>query len=381
MNSGRLFALINSASWDGSRIATDVTVSEAFVMEEFQRHQLTRQTVDGWAVAESGLSARVVHCLEDAGIGTIGQLRDWTDKQLLKLPHFGPTSLDNVHWFFGWAGRLETGHDHPADYRALLQEFVNQQEVVVIEQRYGLTDPLFRPHMKRRTLQEIAETHIRATRERVRQIEESALAALRSRLTHAAAASQEVHWANRMLSCDGVVTSAELSSWAGDKMLGGYQPWGVLLVLSETVEQINFRYDYFTVVPGPVLNQVEKEILQLLKAAKELVPSEKILAAVAGALNFVSSQRPRFVTLLLDHHPEICATTDRSYFLPRVGAPLVIGDLLRSRPEPVHFHELTRLYNERMLPHSRVGAGYILRVLNLMPDARRVSRGLYQLKD
>jgi hypothetical protein len=34
-----------------------------------------------------------------------------------------------------------------------------------------------------------------------------------------------------------------------------------------------------------------------------------------------------------------------------------------------------------MLPHSRKGTGYILRVLNLMPEARRVSRAVYELKD
>ena len=39
----------------------------------------------------------------------------------------------------------------------LLEEFLNRQEVFVVEQRFGLTDPLFRPQMRRRTLQEIAD--------------------------------------------------------------------------------------------------------------------------------------------------------------------------------------------------------------------------------
>ena len=39
----------------------------------------------------------------------------------------------------------------------------------MLEQRYGLTDPLFRPQMKRRTLAQIAsEMRGRLTRERVR---------------------------------------------------------------------------------------------------------------------------------------------------------------------------------------------------------------------
>ena len=121
-------------------------------MEKFQPLLPTRQAIDDWPVAETGLSARVVHCLDQAGVKTISQLRDWSDKQLLKLTNFGSTSLDNVRWFFGWTRRLEAGNGQIANFRALLREFLNQQEVFVLEQRYGLNDPLFRPHMKRRTL-------------------------------------------------------------------------------------------------------------------------------------------------------------------------------------------------------------------------------------
>jgi hypothetical protein len=261
-----------------------------------------------------------------------------------------------------------------------LREFLNSQEVFVIEQHYGLTDPLFRPHMKRRTLQEIARMRLRVARERVRQIKQSAIATLRSHLARAAADAHEVHWANRILAGGCVVTSAELAEWTDEPTLGGYQPWGTLLLVSETFDRITFRHDYFTVLPGPVLNQVEKQILQILHAFREPVPFERILASVSDGLSFLNGQRPRLVTVLLDHHPDICGTVDRRYFLPVVGAPLVVADILRSQQEPVHFHELTRLYNERMKPHSRKGAGYILRVLNRMPEAERVSRAVYQLK-
>ena len=350
-------------------------------MQRFTPHQLTRQTIDNWPVAKSGLSARVVHCLEQASVKNIGQLRGWSDQQLLNLTHFGGTSLENVCWFLNWTRRLEANNGQVPTFRALLREFLNSQEVFVIEQRYGLTDPLFRPHMKRRTLQEIARMRIRVTRERVRQIEESALATLRSQLARAVAENQEVYWANRILSGSCVVTTAELSEWADDPILGGYQPWGALLLLSETLERITFRYDYFSVLPGHILNHVEKQILQRLNGAQEPVPFERILADVSDELSFLNGQRPRLVTVLLDHHPEISGTVDRRYFLPLVGTPLVIADILRSRREPVHFCELTRLYNERMQPHSRKGTGYILRILNLMPEAQRVARAVYQWKD
>jgi len=350
-------------------------------MERIQPHQFTRQEIDGWSIAKSGLSARVVHCLDQTGVKTIGQLRGWSDQQLLNLTNFGSTSLENVRWFFNWTRRLEAGNAELANARVWLREFLNVQEIFVIEQRYGLADPLFRPHMKRRTLQEIARMRIRVTRERVRQIEESAIAALRSNLARAVAESLEIYWVDCILSGSCVVTAAELGKWADDPMLGGYQPWGILLLMSETLERITFRYDYFSILPGHVLNHVEKQILQILDSARAPIPFEKILASVSDELSFLNGQRPRLVTVRLDHHPEISGTVDRRYFLPLVGAPLVIADILRDRHEPVHFHELTRLYNERMQPHSRKGTGYILRILNLMPEAQRVSRAVYQLKD
>ncbi len=350
-------------------------------MQVFKVEVLSRKTIDAWPVAESGLCARAVNCLEPAGVRTIGELRGWDDARLLDLRHFGAATLKNVRWFFRWAGRLENGLSHSAPHlQAMLQEFLNRDELHVIEQRYGLLDHLFRPHMKRITLQEIAQQLSGVTRERVRQIEETALGALHARLSRAMTAHHEVYWANKILSRGCIVTSRELSEWADDPMLGGYQPWGTLLLLSEAHERINFRHDYFACLPPPVFNQVEKQILQLLHEARQPVPFEKILATVSDELGFLNGQRPRLVTVLLDHHPEISGTMDRRYFLPAVAIDRVLTDILRDESRPLHFQEVTRLYNARMLPHSRRGTGYILRALTMMENARRVSRAVYDLR-
>jgi hypothetical protein len=324
---------------------------------------------------------RVVHCLEHENVRTVGELRNWTDKQLLGLKHFGASSRDNVRWFFSWTKKLEANKRTLSSLRAFLREFLSRQQLQVLEQRYGLADPLFRPQMKRRTLAEIAgEMRGGLTRERVRQIEEAGIAALRARLPALVADAQQVYWANRIQDGCCVVTSAELAQWADDPKLGGYQPWGTLLLLTEVYARITFRYDYFTTLPSQVLNQVEKQILQLLHAERAPVPFERILASVSDDLNFLNGQRPRLVTVILDHHPDISGTTDRRYFLPSVGAPIILADILNCKPQPLHFHELTQLYNQRMQSHSRKGTGYILRVLNLMNNAQRVERAVYQLK-
>jgi hypothetical protein len=349
-------------------------------MQAFKTPELSRKQIDTWSIEGSGLCARAVNCLTAAGVSDVGGLRGWSEKRLLELRHFGQATLKNVRWFYRWADRLENGNGAIPDFRALLREFLSRDELFVIEQRYGLKDPLFRPHMRRCTLQEVARMRGGITRERVRQIEETAVAALRSRLGRAVAAHHETYWANKILGRGCVATAAEIGEWADDAALGGYQPWGVLLLLSETYERINFRYDYFACLPQQVLNHVEKQILQLLHAARKPVPFEKILSSVSDELSFLNGQRPRLVTVLLDHHPEISGTADRRYFLPSVGAELILTDILRGESRPLHFHELTRLYNERMLPHSRKGTGYILRVLTMMPSARRISRAVYGIE-
>ena len=347
-------------------------------MEEVQPPQLARETIDDWSVAEAGLSMRVVHCLHQDGVTTIRQLRDRTDKQLLSLSNFGPISLENVRRFFRWTTRLQAGNGDLPDFRGLLREFLDPQELFVIEQRYGLTDPLFRPHMRRCTLREIGEKR-RVTRERMRQVEESALLALRSRLVRAVAAHQETYWVNRILSRGGLISFTELSEWTNDARLGGYQPWGALLLLSEALQSLTCRHDYFTIVPNRSLDQVESRVLQLLQDAKEPLALEKILTHVSDALASVSTHRQQLLTMLLDHHPQINGTLNHHYFLPKRVAPRILMDILRGHSGPMHFHELTRLYNERLLPHSRKGTGYILILLNGMPDVRRISRGQYSL--
>lgn len=142
---------------------------------------MKRAQIDAWPVATSGLAARPVTCLTRAGITTVGELRHYSDAQLLGLPSFGGQSLQNIRWFFGWTERVETGARLP-DLPTWLQEFLTPRQRSVIEQRFGLTDPLFRPWLKRPTLHEIGAG---LSRERIRQIEQEGLARLRTELARA----------------------------------------------------------------------------------------------------------------------------------------------------------------------------------------------------
>lgn len=350
-------------------------------MDVLKKRVWSRNEIDGWDVATAGFNARVVNCMERAQVKTVGELRKWKEPDLMALRSFGIGCAKNIRWFFNWTKQMEAGTAGLPNFRLILREFLSRQQMFVIEHRYGLTDPLFRPQMRRKTLQEIANLQGGLTRERVRQVEEATLTILRNRLPRAITEPLVLSWVDQMNQRGGVITSTELGEWVNDQQLGGYQPWGVLVLISEVMPVIQFRHDYFSGLPVEALDRLEGKILHALRQAAAPVPLEEILAAAADEFVDRPAQCRRVVTILLAQHPEISGTLDQRYFLPRAGEQRMVADILGEyHGEALHYHELTRLYNERVQAQCRRGTGHILRVVNDMPQVQRISRALYALK-
>jgi len=349
-------------------------------METLQMPTPSRTTVDQWPVENAGLSPRVVHCLNHAGVKTVGELRNWSDDRLLRLRHFGATSLQNVRWFFRLSKQVEARATNFTHFHKLMAEFLNKQELFVLEQRFGLTDPLFRPHMRRRTLQVVANMLGGMTRERVRQVEEEGLLTLRAHLCRELTMPFETHWVNRIQERGGVITNAELSEWVTDPQFGGYQPWGALLMLSEVTPSIHFHFNYFSSIAPKALGRIEERIFAVLQREHNLVPFDQIKEAVSPVIEQPNGHFMRVLTVVLNHHPDISGTNDGRYFLPAIGTSQIVRDILQKEPRSLHFREVAELYNQRLLPSSHRRSGYILRTLNLMADVQRVTRAVYELK-
>jgi hypothetical protein len=60
--------------------------------------------VDDIKMDELEWSVRVSNRLKEAGIETLGQLRQWTDVELLMLPNFGRKSLNEIKEMLEWLG-------------------------------------------------------------------------------------------------------------------------------------------------------------------------------------------------------------------------------------------------------------------------------------
>ena len=174
--------------------------------------------IDAWPIVTAGLAFRTAMCLRRAGIRTVGELRRLPDDKLLAVPGLAATLLQNVHWFCDHTQRVNVA---PATVRAWLDDFLTPLQRVVIEHRYGLRDPLFRPGMKPVTLRDVGdELQPRLRPERVCQIEATALFRLRSRLARELAKPLRAPVAG-----------------AGRRslVLSGYEPWGVQFLLEKRI--------------------------------------------------------------------------------------------------------------------------------------------------
>lgn len=222
----------------------------------------------------------------------------------------------------------------PADLRAWLGELLLPGEIPIVEQRYGLTDPLFRPLMRRRTFREIGA----ATAQhgwRARWLFHRAAGKLRAEPARASGITRQI--TERLAATGNVVTAVELAGWRREKWLGGYQPWGALLLLAETAGSPTRRYDYFAALPAAELEKMEHRLLRALTPR----------TAPATVAELAPKLPARLAEVILDRHPDVDATRDGRFFLFPTGA----GELLADAAQ----------YNERVAPHSQRSARSIQR--------------------
>lgn len=205
---------------------------------------LTPAEVDRWPLVASGLSRRVIHQAGRAGLQTVGALR----AQLAAgkhLPGIGPHLRRQVETYCS-----RTATPLPVTMRAWLGTLLTPAEQKVIELRYGLTDPLWRPTMRFCTLREIAETR-GVTRGRVQRMLQRSRRRLHTALGRALAQQILVPCLARLAKEGPPVPVTELRAWRGAPWLGGYQPWGALVLLGEVTGRPAWQDNYFTAGAAP----------------------------------------------------------------------------------------------------------------------------------
>lgn len=337
-------------------------------------------SVDNWPVEGAGFNVRVTNALRRAGVQTVGEVRTCEPLRLLSLRSFGVRSLENVRWFFQLTGQLQQGQKPITSFQQWLHDFLNPQERAVLEQRFGLKDPLFRPAMRQPTLDEIGKAMGGLTRERVRQIEEDGLRELRSRLSLAAIKPVTAHWMESVSLGGGAITAGGLKKWSQDPCLGRYLVWGCWLLYSQVDDRLLYRHGvFYTGVTGDQLEALEGEALNLLMERTEPLTPARMLALLDPLR--LNGWKPGInqLTLFLQNHPQISGLKDGRYLAGLAGVSQVLAGILRAHGAPLHHSDLQRRYNALMDEASKKNTHYLVHCLGHSPVFRRVGNGIYNV--
>lgn len=336
--------------------------------------RLSRQAVDGWPVAASGLPHRACNSLARAHVRTIGELRRWPDRDLMELRSLGRMSLEHIHQFFEVTGRIEKGRVTIRSMRDLLRRFLDPPMLFVIEHRYGL--PLS-DRDEPMTLQAIGDL-IGRTRERIRQVEESAWERMRTRLCMVFAQELCAEFARWLRQRGGTVEAAADDLLRRNEVFTGYHPMSVVRLMADWTGAVSHRPSYVSALPGKELARFEKAILRVLDAAAPPRRPEDLMGDLTRGLPTAPGIDPlKTVTVILRGHPEISGTLDGRFFLATRSAPWVLRSVLADAGRPLHYREATAGYNERVDLRSQKGAGFILGILNRAAGFRRTDRATY----
>ncbi|MBN1270360.1 MAG: hypothetical protein JXB04_12285 [Kiritimatiellae bacterium] len=342
---------------------------------------MSRETVDQWMVAESGLPIRVSNGMRSAGILRIGELRAWTDADILRQRSLGRISLGHIHSFFNLCERIEKGQQAFESIRDVLDIFLDADEFSVIASRYGFERESLRVSRKCMTLQEIGSRDGK-TRERIRQIEATARKKLSSRLGSVCLQPFHDYFHGILDSLGRSAPCAQIAPLTDRAVTAGFSPCAVLLLLCDLdPTRLTFHNQFFTTLPPAQLQGLEKQALVALSQRGEPTALAEVLGSLGGAAPALApTVAQRTVTAILEHHPLVAATVDQRYFLYSRGMAAFLAEVMKQIPLPAHFRAITQAVNDRLLPGSRKGAGYVLDALNGHPLCVRSERGVYALR-
>lgn len=346
-----------------------------------QVKKVSREIIDKWPVEDSGLTARVVHSVSKAGCRNIGELRAWSDKQIRSLRGLGKISLAHTKNFFRLCGQIEQGKQTFQNIREVFAIFLDEIELKVLSARYGFDRKDLIAARDWATLQQIASAENR-TRERIRQIQESGLAHLHSRLARVCLQPFVDYFARYVDSLGKVAHCADFAPLQNDPVLSGFSVCGIVLLLADLhPEQITFHNGFFSTLPPDVIKQIEEKALNTLaeSAEPESVSALAENAAAHPSLNNPELRR-RVVSVILDHNPHVFATVDGRYLHSPAALQSFVAEVLRALPRPAHYRAIANAFNDRLKPMSRRGAGYVLELLNSHPLCIRADRGWYDLR-
>jgi hypothetical protein len=346
----------------------------------FAVQAVSRDTIDAWPVEEAGLPTRVINSVKAAKVLTVGDLRTWSEPDLLRLRSLGRVSLEQIQYFFKLCDRIERGIQRFESIHDVLDIFLDVHQLSVISARYGFYQRDLVASRNWVTLQEIGNRENK-TRERVRQVEDMGKQKLRSRMARVCLQPFYEFFTTFINQRARAVGTSDLATIRNHEALRELNPASVLLLLSDLApDHIVLHHDFFSTLPLDVLKQVEKGALGMLENSPSPLSIDDITNRLPPSPEFADHSTFRqAASVVLDHAPTIGSTIDDRYFLYTTSVQPFLVEIMERMERPAHYRTVTSRFNDRVKPRSRKGAGYILDVLNRNPRCVRVDRGIYSL--
>jgi len=339
-----------------------------------------RRIIDGWPVEEAGLPTRVINSVRAANVSTVGQLREWSEQDLLKLRSLGKVSLDQISYFFKLCARVEKANQRFNTIQEVFDIFLDVHQAKVLASRYGFHEPEMKASRNWVTLQEIGNQENK-TRERIRQVEEIGKEKLKSRMATVCLQPFYAFFEGFIDQRAKVIATQELAGLRHHDVVRELNPASILLALSDlSASRILFRNDFFSTLSLPTIESVENHFLRRLSESDVPLIIDAMSESLQGFHELSDPQLVRrAIGIIADHHPLIGASVDERYFLYTTSVDSLVVEIMEHSELPVHYRTVTSRFNDHVKSGSRKGAGFILEVLNRIGRCRRVDRGIYTL--
>ncbi|OGV70749.1 MAG: hypothetical protein A2283_19240 [Lentisphaerae bacterium RIFOXYA12_FULL_48_11] len=336
---------------------------------------IDEETINGWQISESGLTARAVNACTAAGITTIGMLRRYNNNDLGKIKRMGNQSVQAIRSFLQTCNEIQAGNMSFNNLQALFTFFLSRSQYDTLNLRYRL-------HAKGRnnkTLEEIGRKYA-VTRERVRQVEGKARKILSSQLAQACLSGIYELYEDAVGNNNLIATDETISNLPAHPLIAGYNTANLLHLLSDCSPRITFHNSCYSLIAPERIKEVENKALGLLNSAKVPVLFDFIFNSLSADLpHGMATLHQNILVYILRHNEKILSTIDDRYMAGNTGIASFIGEILQKLAQPLHFRLIMHEFNKLVQPHSRKGSGFILDILCSNPQFHKVSCGNYEL--
>jgi len=336
-------------------------------------------TIEKWKVEQAGLPPRVVNCARKKGIRSFGALHKRSDEELLSIRALGRSSVSVIRDFTQRAHCLAAGELAFDDVADVFMEFLRPFEWEVLSDRYGLQRTEAEAYRNFYKLQEIANRRS-LTRERVRQVEENALEVLRSRMVSASLQPFVDFVVDEIKRRGGIVAFSDLSNLNPSELTKVLNPCPLALLFCDLApDRLHEDGACISVLDGEVLKNLRQELLDALTRKTAPCNTQELAAEMHERLPFSRGVSVDAIRRMLETDPRVLTLANHTYLCSKESLAHVVARVMRRLSSPAHFREIARVTNQRLMPESRRGAGFYLRLLNSSPQFSKENFGFYRL--